>query len=118
MLFRSALDNRMAQNSENVYALLNNIWDAALPKAKEEAADMQALIDKEGGNFKLAAWDWWYYTEKIRKEKYNLDESEVKPYFSVDQVRDGAFMVAIKHWGKNFKELQNMPKYHNDVNAF
>ncbi|MEG1378989.1 MAG: M3 family metallopeptidase, partial [Bacteroidales bacterium] len=90
----------------------------ALPKAKEEAADMQKMINKEGGNFKLAAWDWWYYTEKLRKEKFNLDESELKPYFAVDQVREGAFMVANKLWGISFTELQNMPVYHPDVKVF
>lgn len=112
------LDNRMAKTPENVYALLNKIWDAALPKAKEEATDMQKMINKEGGNFKLAAWDWWYYTEKIRKEKYNLDESEVKPYFAADNVRDGAFMVANKLWGITFEELKNVPVYHQDVKTF
>lgn len=113
-----ALDNRMAKNPENVYALLNKIWANALPKAKEEAADMQKMINKEGGNFKLAAWDWWYYTEKLRKEKFNLDESELKPYFAVDQVREGAFMVANKLWGISFTELPNMPIYHPDVKVF
>ncbi|MEG1616058.1 MAG: M3 family metallopeptidase [Bacteroidales bacterium] len=113
-----ALDNRMAQTPENVYALLNKIWDAALPAAKAEAADMQKLINKEGGKFNLAAWDWWYYTEKVRKEKFDLDESEIKPYFNVDQVREGAFMVANKLWGISFEELENMPVYNNDVKAF
>ena len=113
-----ALDNRMAKTPANVYALLNKIWSAALPKAKEEAADMQKLIDLEGGNFKLAAWDWWYYTEKVRKAKFDLDESELKPYFSVDNVREGAFMVANKLWGVSFSELTNIPVYHPDVKAF
>ncbi|MGL4293939.1 MAG: M3 family metallopeptidase, partial [Bacteroidales bacterium] len=98
-----ALDNRMAKTPANVYELLNKIWGSALPKAKEEASEMQKMIDKEGGNFKLAAWDWWYYTEKLRKEKFNLDESELKPYFAVDQVREGAFMVANKLWGISFE---------------
>lgn len=113
-----ALDNRMAQTPENVYGLLNKIWDVALPKAKEEAADMQRLIAQEGENFKLAAWDWWFYTEKIRKERFNLDESETKPYFNVDNVRDGAFMVANKLWGLTFEELHGMPTYHPDVKTF
>jgi peptidyl-dipeptidase Dcp len=113
-----ALDNRMAKTPANVYALLNTIWEAALPKAKEEAADMQKLIDKEGGNFKLAAWDWWYYTEKVRKEKFNLDESELKPYFAVDNVREGAFMVANKLWGVTFTEIPDVQLYHPDAKAF
>ncbi len=113
-----ALDNRMAKNPENVYALLNSIWSAALPKAKEEAKDMQALIYQEGGNFQLAAWDWWYYTEKLRKQKFDLDESEVKPFFAVDNVRDGAFMVANKLWGITFEERTDIPVYHQDVKTF
>jgi Zn-dependent oligopeptidases len=76
------------------------------------------MIQKEGGNFKLAAWDWWYYTEKLRKEKYNMDESELKPYFSVDKVREGAFMVANKLWGISFEEIANAPIYHPDVKVF
>ena len=113
-----ALDNRMAAKPENVYALLNKIWDASLPKAKSEASDLQKMINAEGSDFKLEGWDWWYYTEKLRKEKYALDESEIKPYFAVDNVRDGAFMVANKLWGISFKELNDMPKYHEDVKAF
>ncbi len=112
------LDARMAKKPENVYALLNNIWDAALPKAKQEAEDMQKMINKEGGNFKLAAWDWWYYTEKIRKERFSLDEAEVKPYFAVGNVLDGAFMVANKLWGLTFTELNNVPLYHPEVRVF
>ena len=113
-----ALDDRMAKKPENVYTLLNKIWNSALPKAKEEAAELQKMIQKEGGNFKLAAWDWWYYTEKLRKEKYNMDESELKPYFSVDKVREGAFMVANKLWGISFEEIANAPIYHPDVKVF
>lgn len=113
-----ALDNRMAKNPENVYTLLNKIWDAALPKAQQEAAELQKMIKAEGGDFKLAGWDWWYYTEKVRKEKYALDESEIKPYFAVDNVREGAFMVANNLWGIKFKELYGMPVYHQDVKVF
>ena len=113
-----ALDDRMAKNSDNVYDLLNNIWESALPKAKEEAKDLQALINKEGGNFDLEAWDWWYYTEKLRKERYNLDESEIKPYFAINNVLDGAFMVANNLWGIEFVELTDVPVYNEEVRAF
>ena len=113
-----ALDNRMAKNPENVHTLLNKIWDAALTKAQQEAAELQKMIKAEGGDFKLAGWDWWYYTEKVRKEKYALDESEIKPYFAVDNVREGAFMVANNLWGIKFKELYGMPVYHQDVKVF
>jgi len=83
----------MAKNATSVMDLLNNLWSYALPKAKEEAAELQKLMDKEGGE-KLEAWDWWYYTEKLRKEKYNLSEEETKPYFKLENVREGAFAVA------------------------
>ena len=113
-----ALDNRMANSPDKVYGLLNKIWASALPKAKEEAADMQKMMNAEGKGEKLEAWDWWYYTEKIRKAKYDLDESELKPYFMVDNVRDGAFMIANKLWGLTFTELNDVPVYHPDVKAF
>ena len=79
---------------------------------------MQKRMNAEGKGEKLEAWDWWYYTEKIRKAKYDLDESELKPYFMVDNVRDGAFMVANKLWGLTFTELNDVPVYHPDVKAF
>lgn len=113
-----ALDDRMAKTDENVNNLVNRVWSYAIPRAKEEAADMQEMIDAEGGNFKLAPWDWWYYAEKVRKAKYDLNEDELKPYFSLDNVREGAFMVANKLYGITFTELKNMPVYHPDVKVF
>ena len=109
------LDNTMAKNSETVMAFLNNLWQYSLPKAKEEAAELQKLMDKEGKNEKLEAWDWWYYTEKLRKEKYNLDEEETKPYFKLENVRQGAFDVAHKLYGITLTPLKNIPVYHPDV---
>jgi peptidyl-dipeptidase Dcp len=79
---------------------------------------MQKIIDREGGKFKLDTWDWWYYAEKLRKEKYNLDESEIKPYFVLSNVRDGMFYVAKKLYGLTFTKLTNVPVYHPDVEAF
>lgn len=79
---------------------------------------MQKIIDAEGGGFKLAPWDWWYYAEKVRKAKYDLNEDELKPYFSLDNVREGAFMVANKLYGITITELKDMPVYHPDVRAF
>lgn len=113
-----ALDNAMAKNSPAVMDFLNNLWQYALPKAKAEAKDLQALMTKEGKNEKLAAWDWWYYTEKLRKEKYNLDEEELKPYFKLENVRDGAFDVANKLFGITFTQMQGVPVYHPDVTVF
>ena len=112
------LDNTMAKNSETVMAFLNNLWQYSLPKAKEEAAELQKLMDKEGKNEKLEAWDWWYYTEKLRKEKYNLDEEETKPYFKLENVRQGAFDVAHKLYGITLTPLKNIPVYHPDVEVF
>lgn len=112
------LDETMAKTPENVFALLNNIWEYALPQAKKEATELQKLIDKDGGNFKLESWDWWYYTEKLRKEKYALDEEALKPYFMVDNVRDGAFLVANKLYGITFKPSSEISVYHKDVQVF
>ena len=112
------LDETMAKTPENVFALLNNIWEYALPQAKKEAVELQKLIDRDGGNFKLESWDWWYYTEKLRKEKYALDEEALKPYFKVDNVRDGAFLVANKLYGVSFKPSSEISIYHKDVQVF
>lgn len=97
---------------------LNNLWSYSLPKAKAEAAELQKLMDKEGKGEKLAPWDWWYYTEKLRKEKYNLDEEETKPYFKLENVREGAFAVANKLYGITLTKLSNIPVYHPDVEVF
>lgn len=112
------LDDTMAKTPDNVFALLNNIWEYALPQAKKEAVELQKLIDKDGGNFKLESWDWWYYTEKLRKEKYALDEEALKPYFMVDNVRDGAFLVANRLYGITFKPSAEISTYHKDVQVF
>lgn len=112
------LDETMAKTPDNVFALLNNIWEYALPQAKKEAAELQKLIDKDGGDFKLESWDWWYYTEKLRKEKYALDEEALKPYFMVDNVRDGAFLVANKLYGITFKPSSEISTYYKDVQVF
>ena len=112
------LDVNMAKNPETVFEFLNKVWDAALPLAKAEAAELQKMIDKEGGNFKLAHWDWWYYAEKLRKEKYDLDEEMLRPYFEKNNVRNGAFEVATKLWGIKFVERTDIPKYHTDVEVF
>ncbi len=112
------LDKNMAKNPETVFDFTNNIWDAALPIAKKEAEELQKLIDEENGGFKLEHWDWWYYSEKLRANKYNLDEEMLRPYFELNQVRDGAFMVSNKLFGLKFKERTDIPKYHPDVQVF
>ncbi len=112
------LEPRMAGNPGNVYKLLDRLWEAGLPVAKRERGEMQKIIDRENGGFKLAASDWWYYAEKLRMEKYNLDDSELRPYFELDNVRDGAFMVANKLYGITFEEITDIPKPHPDAVAY
>ena len=112
------LEENMAVKPENVYALLEQLWRPALARAKAEVADMQALIDQEKGGFKLAAWDWWYYAEKVKKAKYNLDGKALRPYFKLENVRNGVFDVAQKLWGITFTERKDIPVYHADVRVF
>ena len=112
------IDANMAKTPENVYALCNQIWDAALPNAKREAAELQKLIDRTGGNFKLAPWDWRYYSEKLKKEKYGLDETELSQYFPLEQVREGAFHVANKLYGITFEQRNDLPLPHPEALAF
>jgi peptidyl-dipeptidase Dcp len=112
------LEINMSKNPDNVYKLLNKLWTPALKMAKKEVKDLQAMIDKEGGKFKLESWDWWYYSEKLRKEKYDLDENLLKPYFQVDKVREGAFYVANKLYGIKFIERHDIPVYHKDAKVF
>jgi len=109
------LDNNMAKTPENVYDLLNKLWKPALKKAKNEVKEMQKLIKKEGNKFKLQGWDWWYYAEKLKKAKYDLDEEQIRPYLQVEKVLDGAFTVANKLFGIQFVERKDIPKYHEDV---
>ena len=112
------LEETMAKTRENVYNLLKQLWKAALPVAKKEAGELQEIIYKEGNTFKLEPWDWWYYAEKLRKEKYALSEEELRPYFQLNKVRDGAFYIASKLYGITFSELYDIPKYHPDVKVY
>ena len=112
------ISNNMAKTPEKVYTFLQNIMDPAQKAALRDRDDMQKIIDSEGGKFKLASWDWWFYAEKLRKAKYNLEESEIKPYFALGNVRDGMFYVAKKLYGITFTKLTNVPLYHSEVEAF
>jgi peptidyl-dipeptidase Dcp len=112
------LDERMAKTPDRVYALLNQVWTPALAVAKKEAADLQAAIKAEGGDFALQPWDWRYYTEKVRKARYELDEEALRPYFKLDNVRDGAFTVANRLWGLTFVPRPDLPGYNPEVKAF
>ncbi len=108
----------MAKTPEKVEEFLSKIWEPALEVAKSEAKAMQRMIDEEGGDFDLAPWDWWYYAEKIRKQKYDLDEKDVKPYFSLQNVRDGMFHVANQLWGITFEKREDLPLYHENTETF
>lgn len=109
------LSTRMAKSSERVYDLLDQIWWPALELAKKEVKDMQAIIDKDGGNFKLAAWDWWYYAEKVRADKYAFEDSQIRPYFSRENVQEAIFYVANQLYGLTFTEIKDAPKPHPDA---
>lgn len=112
------LEESMAKTPEAVNNLLTKLWEPALKKAQEEASDIQSLMRTEGINEDVTPADWRYYAEKIRKERYDLDEQELKPYFSLENVRQGIFDVTNKLWGLTYKELNNVPKYHEDVTVW
>ncbi|WP_185212894.1 M3 family metallopeptidase [Sphingobacterium mizutaii] len=112
------LEESMAENPANVNALLNKIWTPALAKAKTEAADIQKEIEAAKDTFKVAPYDWRYYQEKIRQKRYALNEEEIKPYFSLTDVREGAFATANKLWGISFVALNNVPVYHPEVEVY
>ncbi len=112
------LDDRMAKTPENVFGLLDKVWEPALKASKKDAADFQKMIDKEGGKFKLAAWDWNYYAAKLKKEKYSIDSEKVKEYFSLDNAKNGLFTVVNKLWGLKMVERKDIPTYHEDAIAY
>lgn len=112
------LERNMAKTPKNVYKFLNELWAPAIKRAKMEAAEMQKIIDKEDGNFKLQPWDWWYYAEKVKREKYSLDEEMLRPYFKMENVLKGAFEVASKLYGIKFIERNDIQVYHPDVKVF
>lgn len=112
------LERNMAKTAENVYQFLDDLWTPAINKAKSEVADMQTIIDKEGGNFKLEPWDWWYYAEKVKKEKYDLEEESLRPYFKMENVLAGAFDVATKLYGIQFIKRDDIVPYHPDVQVY
>ncbi len=112
------LDNTMAKTPQAVYDFLATVWNPAVTKAKNEAYELQKMMDAEGKGEKLEPWDWWYYTEKLRKAKFDLDEEELRPYFKLENVRQGVFDLAKNLWGLQFKKLDKMPVYHPDVEVF
>jgi peptidyl-dipeptidase Dcp len=112
------IENNMAKTPQAVSEFLNELMLPAMAIAKKDRDEMQKLINREGDNFKLASSDWWYYAEKLKKLKYDLDESEMKPYFVLSNVRDGMFHVANKLFGITFTRIPDAPIYHPEVEVF
>jgi len=112
------LEPRMAKVPSNVIDLLDKVWTPALNAARKDLAEMQAMVDREGGQFNIESSDWWYYAEKLRKAKYNLDDNELRPYFELKQVIDGVFMVANKLYGITFHEIAEIPLPNPEAMAF
>ena len=111
-------DNVMAGSVEAAENLLRQIWTPAVAKVKQEVAEMQAVVDEEGGNFKIAPYDYYYYAEKVRQKKFDFDESEVSAYFPVDSVRNGIFSMAERLYGVKFTEMKDAPRYYDEVKVY
>ena len=112
------LAENMAKTPETVMDFLNNLWGYSIKNARKEAAELQGLMDREGRSEKLEAWDWWYYAEKLRKEKYDLNEDEVKPYFSQEDVWNGLCYVVNKLYGITLTPTDSIPVYNEDVKTY
>ena len=112
------IDINMAKTPQTVYDFLLKLWAPALRMAKNDIMEMQSIIDKEGSNFKLASWDWWYYNEKLKMQKFELDENEVKPYFSLENAKTGVFYVVEKLYGLKFIKRDDLPTYHTEAEAY
>ncbi|MBQ2170591.1 MAG: M3 family metallopeptidase [Paludibacteraceae bacterium] len=108
----------MAKDSKTVDKFLASVWTPSLEAAKREAAELQKMLEKDLPGEKLQPWDWWYYAEKLRAEKYNLNEEELKPYFELNNVRKGAFDLATKLYGIQFEKVNDMPVYNPEVEVF
>jgi peptidyl-dipeptidase Dcp len=112
------LEDRMAETPDAVESFLWRLWNPALERAKTELSEMQAIIDSEQGGFKLASWDWWYYAEKLRKAKYDLDDEALRPYFKLENVQMGVFILAEKLFGLKFTEGKDIPVYNPEVGVY
>jgi peptidyl-dipeptidase Dcp len=112
------LETSMAKSPDKVFEFLDKLWTPAIKMAKEEAAELQSMIKKEGKDYKLEAWDWRYYAEKLKKEKYNLDDEMLRPYFKLENVIQGVFNVASKLYGLKFEKRNDIQIYHDEVTVF
>ena len=113
------LQNQMAKTPDAALSFMRNIVPAATARAEREAKDIQAVIDQQKGDFKVQAWDWQFYAEQVRKAKYDLDESQIKPYFELNNVlNNGVFYAANLLYGISFKERKDIPVYQPDVKVY
>ncbi len=112
------LEVNMAKTPAGVNGLLDQVWKPALAMAKNEARELEKMMNKDGVAGKLEPWDWWYYAEKLKKAKYDLDDEALRPYFELGAVRQGAFDTANKLWGLTFAKRTDIPVYHPDVEVF
>jgi peptidyl-dipeptidase Dcp len=112
------LDDKMAKTPERTMELMEAVWKPAAARVREEVADMQKLADKETAKIKIEPWDYRYYAEKVRKERYDLDQNEVKPYLQLEKLREGMFWVAGELFNFSFAQVTNVPVYHPDVRVW
>ena len=113
-----SLSNTMAQKPQKTMDLMMSVWTPAVEKVHSDVADMQKMADAEGGNFKIAAWDYRYYSEKVRKAKYDLDQNDLKPYLQLEKLREGMFWVAGEIFHLGFRQVYNVPVFHPDVRVW
>jgi peptidyl-dipeptidase Dcp len=113
-----AIEINMARTPEKVEQFLLELWNYALKRAKEELAEMQQIADEEGAGIKIEPWDWWFYAEKLRKKKYELEESAIRPYFSLDNVKKGIFTLAELLYGLKFEKRTDISVYHPEVEVY
>jgi peptidyl-dipeptidase Dcp len=113
-----SLSNTMAQKPQKTLDLMMSVWNPAVAKVHQDVAEMQKMVDAEGGKFQIEPWDYRYYSEKVRKAKYDLDQNDVKPYLQLEKLREGMFWVAGELFHLNFKQVYNVPVYHQDVRVF
>lgn len=113
-----SLSNKMAKDPKKTLDLMLSVWEPAVEKVHQDVADMQKIVDAEGGKFKIQPWDYRYYAEKVRKAKYDLDQNEVKQYLQLENLREGMFWVAGELFNLSFKQITNVPVYHSDVRVW
>jgi peptidyl-dipeptidase Dcp len=112
------LSNKMAKTPERTMDLMMSVWEPAVAQVQKDVAAMQKIVDADGRNFKISPWDYRYYSEKVRKEKYDLDQNVVKEYLQLEKLREGMFWVAGELFGLQFKQITNVPVYHADVRVW